>query len=301
MKKLPFNLTVVLIATLLLSSCKKNDTSPSDSVYSSTDHNSVTQHLNASMDDAANAAGGVGSMSGKTDGAWKLLEGFSTIDSISTKGQLTLVYDGSVVIDGKFTRTGSVTITLEDYPNKRWKDQGAVLDVTFNSVKFKNVSNGEVTQYDGLHNITNLTGGLAWKKVLQLETGVVKHQHTATGLMITFPDGSKRTWNVNRIRTYSNNGGVSLSITADPNSSQGGYNNVDAWGTNRKGQNFYNQIITPLLFNTTCSNYIYAISGEVSHHVNNSSLNVLFGVNSNGTQSIGNCPYGFKVTYTASN
>jgi hypothetical protein len=56
------------IAILLVSSCRK-DNSSSDESISAEDSGNVTSALNSSTDDAANAVGGITSLSGKTDGA----------------------------------------------------------------------------------------------------------------------------------------------------------------------------------------------------------------------------------------
>lgn len=299
MKRTHFRLVLVLIAAsgLILSSCKK--TTDTNDLSSAQDENTATQHMNAVMDDAGNAAGGVASLSGKTDGIYALVG--ATIDSSQkANGILTITYDGTTIIDNKFKRSGTVTLTLEGYASgTRWRDQGAVLDANFTALVITNVATGGHVQYDGLNKLTNVTGGLAWRLVAGLDNGTVVHRHTATGVQLTFDDGSHRTWNVDRSRTFTHTSAGILSLTLSGNATQGGHSNVDMWGTNRKGYDFVNEISTPIVFDNSCSSYRNPDSGEMKHYVNGNTLDILFGVDASGNVTT-SCPYGYKVTYTNS-
>jgi hypothetical protein len=284
--------------TLTFSACKKPETA--EDLSNASDHNNVTQHLNASIDDAANAAGGVGTLSGKTEGPYTLIG--ATIDSsMKASGQLTIIYDGTTIVDGCFKRSGSVTLTLENYTNgTRWKDVGAILDISLNALKVTHTVSGATYQYDGLHHITNESGRLAWRILAGLDQGTVIHRHTATGATITFSDGSQRTWNVNRLRTYTNTGGaISMGLSSD--NPVNGLSNVDCWGTTRKGESFTNQILTPIVFNNSCGNYRQPKSGEAKIATGSRTLDVLLGTDQSGTPVTSGCPWGFKVTYTVNN
>ena len=297
MKRTQIGLVIIaLVMVLGFSSCKKADAT--GDIASPTDHSNVSSHMNASIDDAANVAGNSGSLAGKTYGPWVLVG--ATLDSINiSQGIITISYDGTTIVDGKFTRTGTVRLQLENFATgTHWIDQGAKLDLTFTAVKYTNVYTSAVYQYDGTQQITNVTGGLAWKLLAGLQTGTITHRHTGTNITVKFPDGSQRAWNFNRLRTFSNDGAtVSVAVSADQ--TEGGYNNVDAWGTNRKGNAFYNQIVTPIVFTNNCnSNYRDPVSGEDKHYVGGFTLDILFGVNAAGVVTTA-CPdYGFKVTFT---
>jgi hypothetical protein len=250
------------------------------------------------MDDAVNTAGGVTAISGKTEGIYSLVG--ATVDTTQRdSGIITITYDGTTIVDLTFKRSGSIKLQLENYASgTRWKDQGAVLDVTYNAVVVTNVVSGAHYQYDGANHITNTTGGLAWKVLAGQVQGSVSHRHTATGLTVTFANGSQRQWSIDRTRTYSNTGGV-ISLTVSGNATQGGYSNVDVWGTNRNGNQFYNQIVTPIEYSNSCSHYRDPNSGEFKHYVNNNILDVILGVDASGTPTT-SCPWGYKVTYTTS-
>lgn len=298
MKRTHFRLVLVLIAAsgLILTSCKKTTTTSTNDLTSAKDENTATQHMNAVMDDAANAAGGVGNISGKTDGIYALVG--ATIDSSQkSSGILTITYDGTTIIDGKFKRSGTLVLTLEHYSTgTRWRDAGAVLDANFAAVVITNIYTGDHVQYDGMNYLTNVSGGLAWRLVAGLDNGTVVHRHTATNVQLTFSDGTHRTWSVDRTRTYVRNGS-SLSLTLTGNATQGGHTNVDMWGTNRRGADFVNEITTPIVFDNSCSSYRNPDSGEMKHYVNGNTLDVLFGVDASGNVTT-SCPYGYKVTYT---
>ncbi len=287
---------LALIAGLVLSACKKK--TGTDDLYSAQDNNTATQHFTAAMDDAANAAGGVGALSGKVEGPYALVG--CTIDSSQkANGILVITYDGTTVVDNYFKRSGKVTLTLEGYATgTRWRDAGAVLDADFDALVVTNILTGGHLQYDGLNKLTNVSGGLAWRILAGLDQGSVVHRHTASNVYITFADGSRHTWSVDRSRTYTRNG-IALSLGFTGNAVQGGYSNVDMWGTNRNGVSFINQIYTPVVFNNSCANYRNATSGEIKHYVNGNTLDVTLGVDASGNPSTG-CPYGYKVVYTTS-
>ncbi|MCW3124526.1 MAG: hypothetical protein JWO03_184 [Bacteroidetes bacterium] len=299
MKRTYFKVLLVLIAVsgLTLTSCRNKDTATND-LYSAQDNNTATQHLNATMDDAANAAGGVAAVSGKTEGPYALV-GVTVDSSQKSNGILTLTYDGTTIVDNVFKRSGTVTITLENYANgTRWRDAGAVLDVDYNTVVVTNVVTGAHVQYDGSNKLTNVSGGLAWRIVAGLDQGSVVHRHTANAVQLTFADGTHRNWSVDRTRTYMRNGNA-LSLTLSGNATEGGHSNVDMWGTNRNGVSFVNEIATPIVFDNSCSNYRNATSGEIKHYVNGNTLDVTLGVDASGNAATG-CPYGYKVVYTTS-
>lgn len=301
-KILKFMFVLIGLSAMTLTSCKKS--SALADVTSASDNNNVSQHMNAAIDDAANAAGNSGALAGKksSTNAWTLQGG--TIDSSQiSSGIITITYDGVTPVDGRFTRSGSVKLTLQGYPATHWKDAGATLAMVFTNVKYTNIVTGSQFTYNGTTEIVNVSGGLAWRILANLDQGTVIHNHKSTGngVSITFYDGSQRVWNFNRVRTFTNTGGnISVSLAAG-GGTEGGYSNVDAWGTNRAGNQFYNQIVSPIVFTNSCNtNYRDPMSGEVKHYVGGATLDVLFGVDASGNVTT-TCPdYGYKVTYTNS-
>ncbi len=297
-KHLPF--LIMAIAMFSLSSCNKGNIN--DDSVSAEDQSSISSSLNSATDDAANAVGGIQTLSGKTDGLINICG--ATIDSSSkANGVIVITFNGNDC-SGHVSRTGSITATLQNYAGgTRWKDAGAVLELTFDNVKITNNVSGAYHTLNGTHTLTNVTGGLAWRIIDGLDVGTVIHRHQATNFTLTFADGSVRTWSVDRLRTFSNNGTVrTVSVSSDH--SENGVANSDAWGTNRKGDIFTNAIVTPITVtsaNALCSANWFnkPASGEFTHHVANRSLDILFGVDANGVPVAGgNCPFGYKITFT---
>src|SRR6202040_3449085 len=94
MKKfiLVLSLTITIGAAITLNSCKKSDNiSAYDDSVSAQDNATISNAVNATTDDAANAAGQVKSFSGKTDGWWNsaVLCGVMMVDS-GTAGNRTI-------------------------------------------------------------------------------------------------------------------------------------------------------------------------------------------------------------------
>jgi hypothetical protein len=296
MKKKFLKLSIMMTATfmLMLSACKKEDTT--DNSISAEDNSSVSSGLNSTTDDAANAVGGIQALSGKTEGFAHLCG--ASIDSSQKANGIIMVTFNGTDCSNRVTRSGSITATLDNYASgTRWADAGAVLHLQFNNVVITNSANGNSFTLSGTHTLTNVTGGLAWRIMDGLDAGIVTHRHEANNFQLTFPDGSQRTWSVNRLRTFSNVGGV-RTITISSDHSENGTVNADSWGTNRRGDAFVNAIVTPVSSNSVCGWY-KPTTGEVTHVVNSRSLDVLFGVNAAGDPiTAGVCAYGFKITFT---
>lgn len=302
MKKqlLQLPLLLVAFAVLTLSACKKEDSN--DDSVSGEDQSSVSSSLNSATDDAANAVGGIQTLSGKTDGLINIC-GASIDSSNKANGVIVITFNGTDC-SGHVSRTGSITATLENYAGgTRWKDAGAVLHLTFDNVKITNTVSGAYHTLNGTHTLTNVTGGLAWRIVDGLDVGTVTHRHQATNFTLTFADGSVRTWSVYRLRTFTNDGNV-RTVTVSSDHIESGVAHADAWGTNRNGATFTNAITTPITVtnaNASCgSNWFNKpASGEFTHHVANRSLDILFGVDASGTPvASGTCPFGYKITFT---
>jgi hypothetical protein len=170
-----------------------------------------------------------------------------------------------------------------------------VLNLDFNNVVLTNNASANAFTLNGRHTLTNITGGLARRIMDGLDAGTVTHRHTASGFQLTFPDGSQRTWSVNRLRTFTNAGGQ-ITVTVSSDHTENGTANADSWGINRRGDAFINSITTPITSNNTCG-WHKPVSGEATHSVGSRSLNVLFGVDASGNAISSGCAYGLKITF----
>ncbi|MBL0308722.1 MAG: hypothetical protein IPP77_03280 [Bacteroidetes bacterium] len=287
-------LMLIASAVLFFTSCQKESSLLVDDSYSAEDNSDVSSALDYSVDDAGNVADGVEALSGKTDGMIGIC-GADIDTSQKSAGIVVINYNGTVCPNG-IKRTGSITLTVQGYANgSRWKDQGTVLEVLFDSVNVSKL-NGKSVTLNGTHFLTNETGGRPGKVMSGLEPGPVAIRHTANNFSLTLPNGAQRTWSVNRLRTYTFANGIKT-ITLSSDHTEGGVVNADSWGTNRNGVSFINSITTPLVSNNNCG-WLKPVQGEVNHNVGTKNVNVVFGVDNNGNPISSGCAYGFKITYT---
>lgn len=295
MKKQLQTLPLLLIATAVLffTSCQKESNLLSDDSYSAEDNSDASSALNSSIDDAGNVADGVEALSGKTDGLISVC-GADIDTTLKSQGIVVVIYNGTPCNGLK--RTGTLTLTLQGYSiGTRWKDQGAVLELDFDSVVVSK-PNGKSVTLNGVHYLTNETGGKPGRVMSGLDPGPVTIRHTATNFTLTLANGAQRTWSVNRLRTYIFANNVKT-ITLSSDHTENGVANADAWGTNRNGASFINSIVSPIEANNVCGWY-KPIQGEVNHTVGNRTVNVLFGVDASGNPINSGCAYGFKITFT---
>ena len=290
-------MAALLLISGLLSSCKKGSVAD---VTSATDAVTVNMHMNIAIDEAANVVSrsNLSGLPPTTD----TVQGGTLDTSQISSGIITVTYDGSTVAAGKYVRTGSMTISLENYPAQHWKDSGAVIDVVMNNLKFVDAGSNLQFTYSGPHQVRNLTGGLAYQMLAGTQTGLVliQYRHTSSAASITFDSDTVRTWSFNRLRNFTDNGGVPyISLTSDH--TEGGYTNVEAWGINRHGTQFYDAIASHVDFNNIyCSlNFRDPVTGLSKNYIPGFEIDVLYGIASDGSIS-STCPYGFRTSYTNS-
>jgi hypothetical protein len=292
-----FTLCLAIGTIITLNSCKKAATTTSNDSTSAADASNVSSAMNATNDDATNATSTNASMSGKTAGFELLCGALSTVDSVN--GIVTITYSGAECTGG-VKRLGTVTVTLLNYAQgARWKNAGATLQVAYSNLVVTNILSGASYTINGTHYITNVTGGLAYQVMDGNVTGTVAYKHVADNFSITFADGQQRTWSVRRTRSFTGTiAGLVRTITLAGDTMINGENNVEIWGTNSNGDAFSSSLVAPIVSNNICG-YYHPVSGEYTHFVANRSVDVLFGVNTLGnTVTVGNCAFGYKVTYT---
>jgi hypothetical protein len=209
--------------------------------------------------------------------------GVRRIDSIVVDGKtrMSIYYDSASFFRGR-KRTGSVTFTLTK--GTAWREKGAEITIITNLMVEKR--NGKMIKISGTHVNTNVTGGTLYRLLFD-KTDTIIHESRATDIKIEFieKDGTSsgtRTRNIAKRRTayFSNN---QLTVSVQGLETKNGYTNVDAWGTNRKGEDFTSVISSPLIF-TTCTDFWTPISGTKEHYSSNSKLTTVFGTDKNGTQ-----------------
>jgi hypothetical protein len=201
--------------------------------------------------------------------------------------------------NGTRNRTGTMIIQLPYDANTNtvtpWSTAGCQLSITMNNVEITNVSSGKSITINSTRTITNVNGGL----IDNTPTFATPILHHATGTtMVTFDNGTTRSWNFDRNRLIERTNNVTtISITG--NASQGGFSNVSVWGVNRAGNTFFVSVDSPIVLSSDC-NY-NAMSGVRVHHGVVRELTVTFGVDQQGNAQTSGCPYGYKLNWTSAN
>ncbi len=293
MKRLIMTFTCAsLIAALVITSCRnKEDLTPdvSDSEMSVTSTQaSDNENVTSSIDDALNNINAsLNTNAGARTEACGYTVNYSGYSTVSGSNQKTVVFTFQKLDNcgnGRY-REGTITVTL--ITGNHFSDEGAVYTVAFDG--YGVTYNGNKVMLSGTQTVTNTTGGLP-------ESGTVMVKHTVTGEMhLTFNNSNtSRDWQINREITWTYSDGV-LSYSITSNNTVEGYTNTSVWGTNRFGNKFYTQILSPISANSSCGWY-RPTSGERKHTLEDTDGSVLFTANAKVNTGSDGCGNGFTIT-----
>ncbi len=289
---------------LAITGCKKADSpapvpaTPAPTYTSSqqtqraNDQSNVENQCNTAMDDANTAMQNC-SRTRHTETVCNL-----TVDtSLASQGKITLNYNGNDC-SNLTSRTGSIVIQLP-YNNNTvttWTTAGAVAKLTFNNYKVTRLSDNKSITYNGFHSIKNVNGGGA----VQLMLGsTILHQIRAN-MVITFDDGTTRTWQIAKTRTFTNVSGL-VTATVAGDSTFSTYVHAAVWGTNRLGQAFTVDMPTAFSYYMLGSVCLYRpLTGVVIDYVPSNTLTLTYGVDFLGNPATG-CPFGYKFAWMDAN
>jgi hypothetical protein len=313
-----------MTAGLFFSSCKKdisssgNDNSNANVATAGDDQAQVSDESDAVTDDATTALNGQAGFSGEDNSAVSLtgntevndaglnqavngvfkVHGLicdATVTYDTTNGQrvITIVYDGSNC-RGNRTRTGTVVITLP--VGQRWKDVGATATIDVQQLKITRVRDGKSIVINGSKTFTNVSGGLL-KDLATL--GSIIHTVKGNNISITFDNGKQRSWSVSKQRLFTYSNGIVMTTTGTY--SDGTYDNIAEWGTNRFGNAFKSLISEPKIFRQDCDFRLTAGQNTV---INDGGTSVItYGLDANGDPT--GCPgtgnYYLKLVWTGAN
>lgn len=285
---------------IFLYACKKDNSSQQQSTTDvATEvqgHSDDQSRVSGDMDDVANDADATleasATFSGRVQSSanvTSLCGATAVADTTGATKKITITYNGNNC-QGTTLRTGSVVISMAK--DARWKNAGTAITLSFQSLKIKRLSDNKSITINGTQTITNVSGGL----LLQLAAlPNIVHTITSSNMSITFDDGTQRTWQVARKRTFTYSNGVVLTITGIGTS--GNLTNVAEWGTNRYGHAFTTSITGPLVFRQDCSGRLTA--GEIKHEGFATAM-ATFGLNASGQPTT--CPgtgnYYYRLAYT---
>jgi hypothetical protein len=299
-KRILYLLTFSL--AIAFTACKKG---------SGSDNNTNNDQVAVHSDDQSRFSGEVDAISNDADIALESSTNFSgrlqnvlgnigcdanaVLNTTTNPMTITITYDGTNCL-GNRTRTGVIVLSMAQ--GTQWKNAGAAVTVNFQNLKITRLSDNKSITINGSQTYTNVSGGLL---INLASLGTVTHSITSQGLSVTFDNGAQRSWQVakQRVFTFSNNNVV---VTTTGTHSDGNNSNIAEWGTNRFGGAFTTAITSPLIIRGDCNFRLTA--GAVAHTLPLFNVNVIFGLNANGTPTT--CPgagssYYFKAIWTGAN
>jgi len=289
--------------SVVFTSCKKTDTvDNTDNSNELSTHSEDQARVSGDVDDVADDVNGVvdgfdaftGSRTYNTDNPNSVIcNGTAVLDSTATDRRITITYNGVNCV-GNRIRDGIVIVTMP--LATRWRDVGAVITVTTQSLRITRVRDNRSITISGTQTYTNVSGGL----LRNLPTlGTVTHDINSAGITVTFDNNSQRSWQVARRRVFTYNNGVVITVTG--RHTDGNITGISEWGTNRFGNNFVTSISQPMVVRQDCN--FRLVSGEVKHQKLSASIVTTFGLDSAGIPT--GCPgtgtYYFKTVWTGVN
>lgn len=307
MKKTLFNAGLILISgALIFTGCNKKDkTTPDDTSQQTTtagDQSNVDTESNNALNDAdVVVSGSLGNA--KVSATYSYSNSAicnATIDSMGA-GSYTINYHGKSA-DSLRYRTGTIGIQIGPNGHTKWDSAGSYITLTFTNYKVTKVATGKSITFNGTKTFKNMSGG-NW---VQLWNGTkTSLTHTISGsLLITFDDGTTKSWTISKQRVANRISASEYTITVSGTGTANGYTNVAYAGVNRFGDTFTGVFTNPIVWeynSAWTSNTItwIPVSGTVDHYGAKGGLVVNFGVDNSGNAvPSGSEPYGYKLTWT---
>ena len=294
------------LIAVAFTSCKKTDTTIPPAIVTadamqtklvalqSNDQAIVSRQVDAIANDANTSLEASAAFNGKIDNTVGVLGTIcnttSVYDSISAVKKITVTYNGATC-DGAQLMYGTVIYTM---PNaKRWKDTGAIVTITTQNLKIIRVRDSSTITLNGVKTMTNVWGG----KLSTLKVGgYIEHAIIDSNMVITFDNGTQRSWQVakKRVFTRDDNG---IIITTTGLHTQDSLSDISEWGINRFGVAFTSAITTPLVVLQSCNYRL--VSGTITDSSLNNNIHITYGLDASGLPT--SCPVGnyyYKIEWT---
>ena len=285
---------IILSFSFLFTACQKDTATGNDYTAETTTHSDDQSRFSGEMDAAANdenaAIEATAGFAGRSESIQSICDATIAVDTFSNPRTITITYNGTNCL-GNRTRTGVIVLSMAQ--GVRWKNAGAVINVTFQNFKITRLSDNKSITINGTQSHTNVSGGL----LINLPTlNTITHTITSSNMSVTFDNGSQRTWQVARQRVFTYNNGIV--ITSTGTQTVGGVTGVAEWGTNRFGNTFTTAITQPLVLRQDCN--FRLVSGKLEHAATVINASVTFGLNAAGNPT--SCPgigsYFMKIEWT---
>jgi hypothetical protein len=290
-KQISYCCVAILSLGLFFTACKKKDADDNSAQYKiqSDDQSRFTNETDAVANDVNTAVENSATTFGERPTnplLPQICDATVVVDTVNAK--ITITYSGNNC-SGSRTRAGVVVISYTR--GARWRDAGTSYTVTYQNLKITRVSDGKSITINGAKTVTNVSGG----RLRNLSAGsTITHTVKSTGMTITFDDGSQRSWQIAKQRTFTYDNGIVVSVTGI--ATQG--NGIAEWGINRYGNAFTNAIIQPLTFKQSCQ--FRLVSGETKHVGPIVTIATTYGLDATGN-AVATCPTGayyFKSVWT---
>jgi hypothetical protein len=294
-------LHLLLLASMALliafSGCKKSDVSDWGAQLSThTDDQSRFSNESDAVDNDANVIiDASAAFNGKVEGLNSIIcDATVVLDSTVSLRRIIITYNGTNCL-GTRTRTGVVVLTIPIA--QHWVDAGAVLTMNIQNLHITRLSDNKSITINGTRTLTNVTGG----RLRDLASlGTIIHDVASAGMQITFDDGTQRSWQVAKRRTFTYNNGIVVSTVGTH--TDGINTGIGEWGTNRYGNTFFTIIDQPMIIRQDCD--FRLVSGQVTHKGLLAEVVVTFGLDANGNAT--SCPgagasYYYKLVWTGAN
>lgn len=288
---------IIFSFSLIFTSCKKDAASNNNTDY--------TNESTVQSDDQSRFSGEVDAVANDADVTLETTPGFYgrgdqvqtlicnatvVVDTLSNPRTITITYNGNNC-QNTTNRTGVVVLSMAQ--GVRWKNAGAVLNVSFQNLKITRLLDNKSITINGNQAHTNVSGGL----LINLATlGTITHTITSSNMSVTFDNASQRTWQVAKQRVFTYNNGIVITTTGMH--SEGGVSGIVEWGTNRFGRTFTTAVAQPMVVRQDCN--FRLTSGKVDHVTQVFSANVTFGLDAAGnpTPCPGLASYYLKIVWT---
>jgi hypothetical protein len=298
-KQLALLALTALFTAVLFTACQKstkdNSTDSNTEITKhSDDQNRFSTEVDAVANDADLAVESSSSFTGREQQTQSVICNATVVyDSVSNPRTITITYNGNDCFN-TVNRTGVVRLSMAQ--GVHWRDAGAVLTVTYQTLHITRLSDNKSITINGVMTHTNVSGGLL---INLASLGTITRTITSSGMSVTFDDNSQRTWQVAKQRVYSYNNGVVLTTTGTH--ADGALTGIAEWGVNRFGHSFVSAITAPLVVRQDCD--FRLVSGQVTHVTNNITAVATFGLDAagNATTCPGSGHYYAKVIWTGPN
>lgn len=290
MKKTYLILAVITFLTgmTLLNSCKKDNSDTTDIATLNQEQASDAEDVSASSDAVDDDIDNVMSQSSLKS---SLPCNVSVDSSLLVNKKVTITFNGDNCA-GTRTRTGKVEITLTN--GTKWSDVGAVITVKFTDVKIVCKATQKYIIINGTKTHTNVSGGLIKNIGITGTPSTITRKIESSNMLVTFTNGTQRSWNVARMRTFTKVDG-SLVITVSGFGEADGKSNLVEWGTNRRDAAFYTQISSPIVMSQDCD--YKPNSGVKVHYVGLRTVTTTLGTDESGIPVTSGCASYYKVSW----